>query len=147
MDMKYKLRSFVIVAVCLGSIMVGCGETPKDKSISNQKNKNTAPTNNQDGSSETAKLATATALISNVSEADLAAADGQKIYKNYCITCHGPNGDMSLNKAKPLTKSTLDLTNIVSQVYHGKGLMTPYAKVLKPAELLAVSKFVESLQK
>ncbi|MEM8906998.1 MAG: c-type cytochrome, partial [Bacteroidota bacterium] len=34
-------------------------------------------------------------------------ADGKKIYKKYCVACHGADGQMQLNGAKNFTESTM----------------------------------------
>ena len=48
---------------------------------------------------------------------------------------------------KDLTKSKLPLVESVAQVYHGKGLMTPYKGILKDPEIVAVAKYIETLRK
>jgi len=67
-----------------------------------------------------------------------------KIFKMHCALCHGFKGNMMINGAKDLTKSTIPLEESVAQVYHGKGLMTPYKGVLTDAEIIAVCQYIES---
>ena len=52
------------------------------------------------------------------------------------------NGKMAINGAKDLTKVKTSLEENVAQIYHGKGLMTPFRGVLKDAEIVAVANYV-----
>lgn len=100
----------------------------------------------QINSKDSKQLATASKIIAEVTETDLSKVDAKKIYNLNCATCHGPKGKMSLSGSKKLVESKLDLQNIVAQVYHGKGLMTPYKNVLSESELVAVSNYVKAFQ-
>jgi mono/diheme cytochrome c family protein len=73
--------------------------------------------------------------------------DGLKIYKTYCSICHGQKGDLMVNQAKDLTKSSISLENAVAQVYFGKGLMTPFKDILNEDQIISVSNYVETLRK
>jgi len=86
-------------------------------------------------------------IIAAVSDEDIAAVDAKKKFKNICAICHGTKGNMKINGAKDLTKSDISLTESVAQVYHGKGLMTPYKGILTDAEIVAVAKYTETLRK
>lgn len=86
-------------------------------------------------------------IIAAVSDSDVEAVDAKKKFKNLCAICHGTKGNMKINGAKDLTKSSISLTESVAQVYHGKGLMTPYRGILSDAEIVAVAKYTESLRK
>jgi len=86
-------------------------------------------------------------LIAAVSEEKLASMRANKLFKNYCSICHGFKGNMEINGAKDLTKSVLSLEESVAQVYHGKGLMTPFKGIMKDDEIVAVSKYIEELRK
>ncbi len=92
-------------------------------------------------------LAKADEIIAAVSDSDVEAVDAKKKFKNLCAICHGTKGNMKINGAKDLTKSNISLTESVAQVYHGKGLMTPYKGILTDAEIVAVAKYTESLRK
>lgn len=89
----------------------------------------------------------AESIISSVSKKDIEAVDAKKKFKNLCAICHGTKGNMEINGAKDLTKSKVSLTEAVAQVYHGKGLMTPFKGILSDAEIVAVSKYVEEFRK
>lgn len=73
--------------------------------------------------------------------------DAKKIFKFKCSVCHGIKGNMKVNGAKDLTKSNTSLIESVAQVYHGKGSMTPFADILTDEEIVAVSKYCETLRK
>jgi len=66
------------------------------------------------------------------------AADGAKLYKQYCIVCHGADGKLGLNGAKDLTTSKLTEAERIVQVTEGKNAMTPFKQVLSPEEIKAV---------
>lgn len=78
---------------------------------------------------------------------DVSKIDAKKIFKINCTICHGLKGNMKINGAKDLTKSKINLTNAVAQVYFGKGLMTPYSNILSDEEIVAVAKYSEKLRK
>jgi len=74
------------------------------------------------------------------------AADGQKIYKQYCVVCHGPDGKLGLNGAKDLTISRYTEAERIVQVTEGKGAMTPFKNVLTPEEIKAVVAYTLTLK-
>jgi len=84
-------------------------------------------------------------IIASVSDADLSGIDGKKKYKLFCTPCHGMDGKMAINGAKDLTKVKTSLEENVAQIYHGKGLMTPFKGVLKDAEIVAVANYVRDV--
>lgn len=115
-------------------------ESKATKKVVKKEDKNTIPTPQE-------HLDKADEIIAAVSEDDIAAVDAKKKFKNLCAICHGTKGNMKINGAKDLTKSSISLTESVAQVYHGKGLMTPYKGILSDAEIVAVAKYTESLRK
>jgi len=78
---------------------------------------------------------------------DISGLDAKKLYKLHCTSCHGFKGNLKINGAKDLTKSEIDLQNAVAQVYYGKGLMTSFKPLLSEEEIVAVSKYTETLRK
>ena len=64
----------------------------------------------------------------------------------HCAACHGFKGNMKINGAKDLTKSTLPQDESVAQMYFGKGLMTPYKNILKDYEIVALSNYITTLR-
>ena len=92
------------------------------------------------------QIAKAESIIASVDKAAIEAVDAKKLFRMHCAICHGFKGNMKVNGAKDLTKSTIDLKDAVAQVYFGKGLMTPYKDVLKEEEIVALSKYAETLR-
>lgn len=123
-------------------------ETPKEKPAEEVKQPETTP------AKEVAKpkaspeqLAEAQKIIEKVSDDALAKLDGKKLFRTNCANCHGFKGDMGVNGATDLTTTKVSLQDAVAQVYFGRGMMTPFKKVLEEEEIVAVSKFVETLRK
>jgi mono/diheme cytochrome c family protein len=160
-----KKISFVIVLLFAGLIW-SCGDDkPKEKkedpfkTEANKKEKNseeessTAEVSDEADNDEEVKttpippeqIEKAKEILASVSESDLAAIDGKKKYKLFCTPCHGMDGKMAINGAKDLTKVKTSLEENVAQIYHGKGLMTPFKGVLKDAEIVAVANYVRDV--
>ena len=93
------------------------------------------------------QLSKADKIIASVSDAVVDAVDSKKLFRMHCAICHGFKGNQMINGAKDLTKSKISLTESVAQVYHGKGLMTPYNNILSEAEIVALAKYTETLRK
>ena len=154
--MKYFLILFSFIV-----FLTSCGPDKKEP-IRKRKTEKTSTSNSDNSSSSNesklevktsetsmtkAQLDKANSIIASVSKDEIEELDGKKIFKIHCALCHGFKGDMMVNGAKDLTKSKVDLTNAVAQVYHGKGLMQPYKGILSDAEIVSVSKYAESLRK
>jgi cytochrome c6 len=75
-----------------------------------------------------------------------AAEMGAKVYKQYCVVCHGPDGKLGLNGAKDLTISKFSEAERIVQVTEGKGAMTPFKNVLSPEEIKAVVAYTLTLK-
>lgn len=93
------------------------------------------------------QLAKAKEIIASIDPALVDAVDAKKKYKTFCATCHGFKGKLNINGAKDLSISKISLEESVAQIYHGKGLMTPFKGVLKDEEIIAVAKYIEGLRK
>ena len=84
--------------------------------------------------------------------ADTAAAtpvkkvDGAKIYKTYCVTCHGVYGDMGASGAFNLTESKLSLEERIEVITKGRNLMTPFEGLLSEEKIKAVAEHIETLR-
>ncbi len=89
----------------------------------------------------------AKAIIAGVSEEAVAAVEAKKKFKMFCAVCHGFTGDLNINGAKDLTASKISLEESVAQVYHGRGLMTPFKGIMKDEEIVAVAKYIETMRK
>jgi cytochrome c6 len=74
------------------------------------------------------------------------AEPGARIYKQYCLVCHGPDGKLGLNGAKDLTVSKYSEAERIIQVTDGKGAMTPFKNVLTPEEIKAVVAYTLTLK-
>ncbi|RMF00653.1 MAG: cytochrome c [Bacteroidetes bacterium] len=75
-----------------------------------------------------------------------ASPDGKKIYKQYCVTCHGLYGDMGASGAYNLTESKLTLEERIHVITKGRGAMTPFENLLDEDEIKAVAKYTLELK-
>jgi len=155
--MKHINYIFIILIACL---FLACGDGPDKKSTGLKKppppkketkvtKSNTpvkAKSNNTSEGATPEQLEKAAAIIASVSETDVEAVNANKKFRMFCATCHGFTGDLNMNGAKDLTASKITLQESVAQVYHGKGLMTPFKGILSDAEIVAIAKHIESLR-
>lgn len=72
---------------------------------------------------------------------------GYQIYKNNCRLCHGVDGRMGLNGAKPIPDSELSLEDRIKHIANGKGAMQPYKGILSEAQIKAVAEYTMTLGK
>ncbi|MCB9266976.1 MAG: cytochrome c [Lewinellaceae bacterium] len=72
--------------------------------------------------------------------------DGEKTYKQYCVTCHGINGDMGASGAFNLRKSQLGLEERLVVITGGRNAMPPFETLLSKKEIKAVAGFTLTLQ-
>jgi len=79
----------------------------------------------------------------------VAAADGEKVYKQYCVTCHGLYGDMGASGAFNLVDSKLSMEERVAVISNGREgtNMVGFKSILKEDQIQAVSKYIETLRK
>ncbi|MCR9286752.1 MAG: cytochrome c [Bacteroidetes bacterium] len=73
--------------------------------------------------------------------------DGGKIYKTYCVTCHGLYGDMGASGAHDLTGSILSLDERIAVITKGRNTMTPFEGLLNEEKIKAVAEFTITLKK
>ncbi len=73
--------------------------------------------------------------------------DGEKVYKQYCVTCHGVYGDMGASGAFNLTESKLTVDEKINVVTNGRNTMTPFKGLLSDAKIKAVVEYTEKLKK
>lgn len=87
--------------------------------------------------------------ISTVKDSDgNVTVDGQLLYTNQCVSCHGPKGDLGNSGSKDLTKSKLEEAEVLKIIKKGKGTMPPFEYLLKTEkEREAVVQYVMSLRK
>lgn len=67
--------------------------------------------------------------------------DGEKIYKQYCVTCHGLYGNMGASGAANLQESELSLQERVEVITNGRNTMTPFKSLLSKDKIKAVARY------
>ena len=72
--------------------------------------------------------------------------DGAKIYKMNCVICHGADGKLGINGAKPLPESVLTNDEKIVIVKKGKGVMTPFESILTDEQITAVVEYTNTLK-
>ncbi len=148
----YKTLVFGIIVLITFS---QCGESPSGKPtdkvvyVNKTEGKKEVEAKAKDSvsSMDETQLAKAKEIIASVTDKSMQAVKAKKIFKTNCASCHGFTGNLGVNGAKDLSKSTISLEEAVAQVFHGRGLMLPYKDVLSSVELVAVSKYAETLRK
>lgn len=75
------------------------------------------------------------------------AGDGKKIYKQYCVSCHGLYGDIGANGAVNLANTTLAVEDKIAVITKGRNAMTPFENLLSAEEIKAVADYTEQLKK
>lgn len=73
--------------------------------------------------------------------------DGEKLYKQHCITCHGLYGDMGASGAANLKSSELSLDERIAVVTNGRPgtTMVAFTTLLKEDQIKAVSEYTMKL--
>jgi cytochrome c6 len=84
---------------------------------------------------------------SNQAEQTAEAPSGYAVYKKNCEMCHGANGRMGLNGAKPLPDSKMSLEERIKHINTGKGTMQPYKGILSEEAIKAVAEYTMTLGK
>ena len=74
------------------------------------------------------------------------AVDGKKIYKQYCVTCHGIYGDMGASGAANLTVSKLKLNERIEVVTNGRKHIPPFKALLDEEKIKAVAQYTMTLK-
>ncbi|MCO6487488.1 MAG: cytochrome c [Phaeodactylibacter sp.] len=72
--------------------------------------------------------------------------DGEKIYKQYCVTCHGIYGDMGAGGAFNLRETRLSLEERIAVITKGRNAMTPFETLLNKKEIRAVAEYTVELR-
>ena len=111
-----------LVALGITALIIACGSESGSESTSD--------------SSSTASTAEAAPAI-----------DGKKIYKQYCVTCHGLYGDMGASGAFNLTTSELSVEERVQVITNGRNTMTPFKTLLSEEKIKAVAEYTLELKK
>lgn len=72
---------------------------------------------------------------------------GKKIYRKFCIQCHGYDGTLMASGSKNLKESTLNSEERISFIKVGKGAMISYKGILTDNEIEMVSTYIETFRK
>jgi cytochrome c6 len=72
--------------------------------------------------------------------------NGQSVFRERCVVCHGADGKLGLNGAKDLTQSALSMEERIEIITNGKKLMTPFGTVLSAEEIKAVAEYTLTLK-
>lgn len=67
---------------------------------------------------------------------------GEAVFKRYCVTCHGADGELGLNGAAKLTQSSLSREETISVIKNGRNMMQPYGNILSDKEVGAVTDYI-----
>lgn len=86
------------------------------------------------------------AETNHTTSASASKIDGEKIYKTYCVTCHGIQGNMGGSGAFDLTASKLTLEERIQVISEGRNLMTPFKELLSEDQIKAVAQYIETLR-
>lgn len=72
--------------------------------------------------------------------------NGEALYKQYCVLCHGADGKKGFGGAGDLTASKLTVEERTVIIREGKGLMTPYKEMLDEAQIRALAEYTLRLK-
>ena len=72
--------------------------------------------------------------------------DGERIYRQYCVTCHGLSGNMGAGGAFDLTVSALTVEERVIVVTNGRNAMASFKKLLSEDKIKAVAEYTMTLK-
>lgn len=73
-------------------------------------------------------------------------SEGQLLYEQHCVRCHGKDGSKGFLGAKNLQLSELTDATIIRQIQKGKGFMPPFRKKLTANEIAEVMLYIKSLR-
>ena len=72
--------------------------------------------------------------------------DGEKLYKQNCVICHGIDGKLGINGAKDITASPMTLQERIENIREGKNAMTGFKNLLSKEEIEAIAKYTLKLK-
>lgn len=81
-----------------------------------------------------------------VAEAKPKKIDGEKVYKQYCVTCHGLYGDMGASGAYNLQTSELSMEERIAVITNGRNTMVGLGNLLKEEQIKAVAEYTFKLK-
>ena len=138
-----KVLHSIMTIVVVGFTRVACGNQSDKKSTRVVSSEIEIEAIGQ--SDEQIRLARS--LIASSDASKIKAVNAKKMFKNYCAVCHGRKGNLELNGAEKLSKSSASLEQRVAQIYFGKGTMAPFKGIIKNEEIVAVAKYLDELKK
>jgi len=97
------------------------------------------------GGSDVSESGAETSSSGQTAAAEQPAVDGEKIYKQYCVACHGVYGDMGASGAFDLTSSELTVEERVQVITNGRNAMTPFKSLLSEEKIRAVAEYTMTL--
>ncbi|MEY2904111.1 MAG: hypothetical protein RJA52_127 [Bacteroidota bacterium] len=84
--------------------------------------------------------------LTSVATADMPKEDGEKIYKTYCVTCHGLYGNMGGSGAFDLTASTLSVEERIQVITKGRNVMMGFESLMSAEKIKAVAEYTLTLK-
>jgi mono/diheme cytochrome c family protein len=84
-------------------------------------------------------------LAAKAYAAEKKTADGQKIFKQYCVACHGIYGDMGVGGAANLAASSLSVEERILVITNGRNAMAPFSSLLSEEKIKAVAEYTLQL--
>jgi mono/diheme cytochrome c family protein len=73
--------------------------------------------------------------------------DGEKLYRNQCVTCHGLYGDMGASGAFNLTTSELTVEERINVITNGRNAMPGFKALMNEEKIKAVAEYTLELKK
>ncbi|MEZ4933713.1 MAG: cytochrome c [Saprospiraceae bacterium] len=71
---------------------------------------------------------------------------GKILFRNYCVVCHGIEGDLNSVVAANLKISTLTLEERIKVITEGRNLMTPFEGLFTKGEIENIADYIEVLR-
>jgi mono/diheme cytochrome c family protein len=71
--------------------------------------------------------------------------DGEKIFKQYCVTCHGLRGDLGVSGAANLIESKLKVDERIKVITNGRNNMASFKALLNKDKIKAVAQYTMTL--
>ncbi len=96
---------------------------------------------------ESGNSSTSTTASSSTASETPKQEDGEKIYRQYCVTCHGLYGDMGASGAANLNETKLSLEEKIEVITNGRNTMTGFKSLLSEAKIKAVAEYTKELKK
>lgn len=98
------------------------------------------------GGASTNDTAADSKLDAGQAVAEVPKEDGEKIYKTYCVTCHGLYGNMGGSGAFDLTKSALSLDERIQVITKGRNVMIAFESLMSEEKIKAVAAYTLTLK-